>query len=114
MGVLLGFFNFKFWNGWELQNSKQGHSSRLDSAVQSTGLYHTLMIQSTILVYQSTGSDRKSWGCGFSPLGHFLATWIKDAVAWIPDAVDWIILFFSHFSTFLIFLFDFTQSQVII
>ena len=30
MGVLLGFWNFKFWNGWELQNSKPG-------TFQSTG-----------------------------------------------------------------------------
>jgi hypothetical protein len=36
---------------------------------------------------------QKLLGCGFSRLGHFLVTWIKDAVAWIPDAVACILLF---------------------
>jgi hypothetical protein len=97
MGVLLGFLNFKFWNGWELQNSKQG-------TFQSTGFGSPgdwiIPDLNDPIDYTGVPVDwirQKVLGCGFSRLDHFLATWIKDAVAWIPDAVD-CIHFFSTFN----------------
>ena len=93
MEVLLGFWNFKFWNGWELQNSKPGTFQSTGFGSPGDWIIPDLNDPVDYIGVLVDWIRQKVLGCGFSRLDHFLATWIKDAVAWIPDAVDCIHLF---------------------